>query len=1297
MNHRSFTAVPVLTSGPARLIMALALVAILSASLSFDPVGGPLRTAWAEEAANPRDNPIVRQVIEQLREKTGREPDMEAIVGALNGITVALYQKGNYPLAEQSARTGLALTEAELGPEHPDTLTSLNNLAGLYQSQGRYSEAEPLYQRALAASERVLGKEHPDTLSSLGNLALLYQAQGRYGEAEPLLQRVLATRERVLGRKHPDTLASLNDLALLYDAQGRYGEAEPLYQRALAARERVLGKEHPDTLTSLNDLALLYKEQGRYSEAEPLYQRTLAARERLLGKEHPDTLASLNNLAWLYDAQGRYGEAEPLFKQALAARERVLGKEYPDTLQSLNNLALLYQNQGRYGEAEPLLQQALTAYERILGKEHPDTLLSLNNLAGLYEKQGRYGEAEPLLQQALTAYERILGKEHPDTLLSLNNLAGLYEKQGRYGDAELLYQQALATRERVLGKEHPNSLTSLNNLAVLYYAQGRYGEAEPLFKQALAASERVLGEDHPYTLNFLNNLAALYDSQGRYGKAEPLYQRALATRERVLGKEHPDTLISLGSLAVSYDNQGRYGTAEPLLRQVLATSERILGKKHPYTLAFLNNLAMLYQKQGRYGEATPLYQRALAARERVLGKEHPDTLTSLNNLAALYNAQGRYGKAEPLYERALAIRERLLGEKHPYTLGIQLNLAVSYIEQGNFSRALAHLREMDGRLQGFVGAQLASTRSEQVRRRWLRSESGFQSAVFTLATAASVPEKDREAAQELAANVLLRWKRLAGAGEAVIARSARASENPEVRSIAAALAEARSQLAHQVNRPEPDPEAIANARAEVERREVELAALSGAFQRHLAERGVNWRQVQNALPEGAALLSLRVFQPFDFKTGEAGEPRWLGMVIAKGSEADGGLLLEDLGPVAAITPAFVELHRASRYAALVWGDEESEEWRAALHLAARDLYARLFGKLDKKLAQYEHLYIAPDGPLELAAFARLVLPDGRYWAERQQLHRLRAGRDLVSVGCGERAARTASISNPIIPDRCGSPNGSPHPTKTLVAFGGVDYNRFPTGGGPLGSAAPLGERSRTTASNRRLREERGTFETLPATGPEAMVTVQRYREFSNHRAKAWYGAEASEGRLKALLGPSATPPRVLHLATHGFFLQGRSGRTERPMTLGGLALAGANRGMEEGKLGPDGEDGILYAMEARDLNLEGTELVVLSACDTGQGEVDYSEGVYGLTRAFRIAGAKNILMTLWPLNDQLAAEFMADFYRNWLGGGDSTTGGSRLERSTPATALHLTRLAWIGSEDEKRRDPRYWAPYVLVE
>ena len=178
------------------------------------------------------------------------------------------------------------------------------------------------------------------------------------------------------------------------------------------------------------------------------------------------------------------------------------------------------------------------------------------------------------------------------------------------------------------------------------------------------------------------------------------------------------------------------------------------------------------------------------------------------------------------------------------------------------------------------------------------------------------------------------------------------------------------------------------------------------------------------------------------------------------------------------------------------------------------------------------------------------------------------------------------------------------------------------------------------------------------------------------------GAGAYERELKQL----APPPQVLHLATHGFYLEDRL-NFGRPMVLSGLALANANQGVTQDASEP-GEDGILYALEAQDLNLEGTQLVTLSACDTGQGVVDYAEGVYGLVRAFRIAGARHVLMALEEVNDDEALRFMRGFYVTWLASG-------RLEH--PYAALRATKLRYIRSPLEADRSPDVWAPFVLVE
>jgi CHAT domain-containing protein len=275
----------------------------------------------------------------------------------------------------------------------------------------------------------------------------------------------------------------------------------------------------------------------------------------------------------------------------------------------------------------------------------------------------------------------------------------------------------------------------------------------------------------------------------------------------------------------------------------------------------------------------------------------------------------------------------------------------------------------------------------------------------------------------------------------------------------------------------------------------------------------------------------------------------------------------------------------------------------------------------------------------------------------------------------------------------------------MLVLGGIDYEHFPA---PVpaqsAAAAPATPAAASAAAppaadptpllramNARLRAARGGFTSLPHTDPEATEVGNYFWDYYSRKAEVLKARAAAEARLKTL----TRPPRLLHLATHGFFLPRQAaaegGATDlgvdRALTLAGLALAGANQGLA-GKTGPDDEDGILYALEAQDLNLEGTELVALSACDTGQGRVDVSEGVYGLVRAFQIAGARHVLMTQWALNDPAARAFMGAFYKRWL---------EPNAFAHPADALRATQLDWLTSDDPVKADPRFWAPYVLIE
>ncbi|GGQ61375.1 FxSxx-COOH system tetratricopeptide repeat protein [Couchioplanes azureus] len=237
------------------------------------------------------------------------------------------------------------------GVDHPDTLTSRNNLAFAYRSAGRLDEAIREYESVLVDFRRLRGVDHPDTLALRNNLATAYQLAGRLDEAITEFESVLANSRRLLGEEHPSTLTLRNNLAYANQAAGRLDEAIGEYESVLADRRRLLGEEHPSTLTSRNNLAYAYHAAGRLDEAISEFESVLADSRRLLGEEHPSTLTSRSNLAYAYQAAGRLDEAISEFESVLADRRRLLGEDNPDTLTSRNNLAYAYRAAGRLDEA----------------------------------------------------------------------------------------------------------------------------------------------------------------------------------------------------------------------------------------------------------------------------------------------------------------------------------------------------------------------------------------------------------------------------------------------------------------------------------------------------------------------------------------------------------------------------------------------------------------------------------------------------------------------------------------------------------------------------------------------------------------------------------------------------------------------------------------------------------------------------------------------------------------------------------------------------------------------------------
>ena len=556
------------------------------------------------------------------------------------------------PYAALTLDVAVDALEGLLGPDHPDTLTSRNNLAGAYESAGRLEEAITLYEQVTKDSARVLGEDHPDTVASRNNLAGAYRAVGRLTEAITLYEQILPDRIRVLGEDHPRTLTSRNNLAYAYESAGRLEEAITLYEQVLPDRIRVLGEDHSDTLTSRNNLAGAYKSAGRLEEAITLFEQVTKDCARVLGEDRPLTLTSRNNLAYTYESAGRLEEAITLFEQVTKDCARVLGEDRPLTLTSRNNLAYTYESAGRLEEAITLFEQVLPDRIRVLGEDHPDTLSSRNNLAYAYESVGRLTEAITLYEQVTKDCARVLGEDHPLTLTSRNNLAGAHRAAGHLTEAITLYEQVTKDCARVLGEDHPLTLTSRNDLVYAYESAGRLEEAITLYEQVLPDRIRVLGEDHSDTLTSRNNLAAAYESAGRLTEAITLYEQVTKDCARVLGEDRPLTLTSRNNLAYTYESAGRLEEAITLFEQVLPDRIRVLGEDHPDTLSSRNNLASAYYAAGRLEEAITLYKQVTKDCARILSEDHPLTKTVRKNLETAERQLERQEKESPTEESA---------------------------------------------------------------------------------------------------------------------------------------------------------------------------------------------------------------------------------------------------------------------------------------------------------------------------------------------------------------------------------------------------------------------------------------------------------------------------------------------------------------------------------------------------------------------------------------------------------------------------------------------------------------------
>ena len=411
--------------------------------------------------------------------------------------------------------------QAQLGPNHPDTLSSRSSLFALYHAAGRASEVIELHEATLKAQETTLGPVHPDTLFSRNNLATTHLTLGHAAQAAAEFEAALKLSETALGPDHSTTLSLRGGLGEAYRALGRHDESVKLHEQNLEVQRRQLGPDHPDTLVSLENLAAAHWDASRVDQALALYEQSLKLLKAKLGSDHPDTLISRQNLGVAYEHAGRTSESIALLEDTLKLMKSKFGTDHPGTLFCRLSLARSYRSAGRLDESIGLFEAAEKDQVAKLGPLHPETLRTRSSLAATYLGAGRPAQAIALFEPTLKALDKHLGPDHGVTVGCRYNLAAAYRATGRAAEALAMLEATLKIMVAKRGLDDAETLWVRASVAETLRVMGRVDEAIPMLEAALVAIEPKLRSDHFRVREIRANLAAAYKAQKHDGTRRP--------------------------------------------------------------------------------------------------------------------------------------------------------------------------------------------------------------------------------------------------------------------------------------------------------------------------------------------------------------------------------------------------------------------------------------------------------------------------------------------------------------------------------------------------------------------------------------------------------------------------------------------------------------------------------------------------------------------------------------------------------------------------------------------------------
>lgn len=1034
------------------------------------------------------------------------------------------------------------------------------------------------------------------------------------------------------------------DLAKSYAESGNFEEAIRLGAKGVEFINELSGSNNETYAVSLANLAYYHEQLGNVKEAIRLEQDAISILKHLPNPNQELITFFLFDLSGYYADNGDYKQAVTICKDCREKITEVYGKSDEKYFTCINNLAVYYSQSGDYENAFNIGVEILEFLKATIGEDTPYEISPLLIMANYYQKVGNYVEALNNAQKALKI-SLTFGEQSYESSRCLNLIAGIYDSLGDFHESIKFLEESIGIRKILEGEKSTGYVRAITNLSQIYAHAGSYKEAIDLANQAKDILFQILGENHPEYLNSLYSLSCLFQDLGNYKEAIPIFENVAIKRKEILGEYNPSYINALIGISTNCAYLKNFNEAIKIGLQV----DSIIRLNSLENLRIydtnLNNLSWYYSCVNQFEEAFFYANKTIEIRKRKLGENSLEYLKGLYSLSYLYYKQKNYHKAIEIETDLLNRIYEILGDTHPLYLDCIANLTVlsNYLNEVNLIELYAPntLNKFRNQYLSYFSFLPSSERNNV----WRKREHLFRNTFPQIAYSNHL---ESHPFASLAYDAILFSKGILLNSEMEFEKfltNSGSSDLLEKYQLLKLLRSQRNKLySIPISERYVDADSLTIEINELERQIMHDSYEYGDYTRNLT---ITWEDVKDNLKRNEAAIE---FVSFSTTTDDT---IYMAYILREGNDF----------------PQIVKLFEEKDL--ILFKNVDSYKSKVASKM--------IWGKLNPYLEGVETVYFAPDGAMNQIAFEDLPDFDGEgLIADRYNLYRLSSTRE-IAINNREETTNEVAIYGGILYD-------------TELSVMETESRRY------------YGDTSLASRSINSLIDslgKRGGVRFLEHTKTEA-EQICSMMNVTNGIACLFTGDTANEESFKNLSGKRK---RIIHIATHGFYWDkddaeyevslndklsfmldygttDKRNTEDKVLTRTGLYMAGANN-ILKGKEIPDSiEDGILTAQEIANLDLRGLDLVVLSACQTGMGDIS-GDGVFGLQRGFKKAGANSILMSLWDVDDKATQLLMTEFYKNYLGGMSkqkSLKEAQRVVRETP------------GFED-----PEYWAAFILLD